>query len=292
MISEKIYNLLCDRIKNKYKNIIEDYVVDYEVLKSYIAEMLKSTPEKLKIENDFSYVDLAYLFSLRWGLTALAIGNTEADFSIQVFFELFQGISNTALSIIKLAQDGFDYQASVLIRSLYEMCFTLLAIVIDPIKRDAFRNCSEEKEYIIWKEYFRFPLLQKTVCEYIESLSGENSEEDFLREWIKGAYKKFSSYVHNDFLTLFAYNKSLSTDDSLIPNLWGFESTRIEIICGNISALLWFTELTFDKLQSDRLIDVNKEFFNIQTDNYEYWNVASFIGFLSAEYYLMIPSNE
>jgi len=211
-----------------------------------------------------------------------------------LFRGLFATISNTIIAINKLAIDGLDFQASSLIRSLYEQCFMLLAIIIDPEKRKAlFDSAALENEYIIWKKYFSFKHLDLTIQGYEHKIA-RIEPDSFLNTWRKRNYSNFSSYVHNDFASFLLYGLALPDSDSgeLKFNLWGAYSTRADIIAGNVNALLWYTELFFMRLLTDKDIDFNSDNLCKTDDDKQLWNLASFIGVFAKEYYVQIREDE
>jgi hypothetical protein len=265
-------------------------IVDYEKLKEYWDEMFYFNNNKFQKPNiESEELQLSYLFSLRWGSTSLCTSNKillPLSFSI-----LFSSISNTIFSIIKLAIDGFDSQANILIRNLHELCFTMLSIIIDPIKRNAFIDCSKDNEYKKWNTYFRFKELNKTINDY---LNKNNRNDLFLNTWMKNYYSNFSSYVHNDFFSIFLNNYAFTKNknDFCNLNLWGSYASRTDIITSNINSILWFTESMFERLLTDKCINFynNKELLII--NNKEIWNLSMFVGLFTKKYYMQILSKK
>lgn len=288
MLSKETYKYLCENIFKE--DFPKDLAIDYESMVTAINEMLAINKDKIETRDINSpEIDLSYLFTFRWGMTALSISSYNTP--IPAFASLFLGIANTTLAIIKLAQGGFDYQASALSRILCELCLTLLAIIIDPVKREAFiKGSVSGEEHETWRKHFTFKKLNKVIQDYELKLHQSKEEEYFLSSWRKNYYTNFSSYVHNDFLSLYLYSQTLPPENSdvLNMNIWGASSTRIESILGSINSLLWYTELLFVRLLTDKNIDINKEYFGITGANIEHWNTASFVGMLTQNYYIEV----
>jgi hypothetical protein len=222
MITFEEYSRICEDIKRD--GFKTSFIVDYDCIKEKWEEMIDINENKMQYA-DFNSKNLilSYLFALRWGITSLAVADKDNDRYMMAFQGLFSTISNTIISIIKLAIDGLDYQAFILIRNLYELCFTLLAIIIDPIKRKVLVDGSiAEDEYNTWKKNFTFKHLDATIRTYENRISDIESDS-FLNTWRKNSYSKFSSYAHNDFVSFFLYGFALPVDDTdkLELNLWG-----------------------------------------------------------------------
>lgn len=292
MFSKETYDELCSAIIKK--GVPSDFIEDYESIVGNLNEMLNINRKEVLDDNALSELDLSYLFSLRWGVATLAVSSGfEGNFTLEAFRGLFLSIANTIFAIIKLAQDGFDYQATILIRNLYELCFTMLAIIIEPIKREAFVEGSrDEKAYETWRKHFTFNNLDKTIREYEEKIKNSIELDEFLIVWRKNNYKSFSNYVHNDFTSLYLYGHKLSNDENLQMNLWGEQATRIDIILGNMNSVLWYTELLFRKLMVDKAIDINNEYFVVNEEGHDFWNFASFTGFLAEECFFKLFENK
>ena len=293
MITFEEYSRICEDIKRDGFNT--SFIVDYDCIKEKWEEMIDINENKMQYA-DFNSKNLilSYLFALRWGITSLAVADKDNDRYMMAFQGLFSTISNTIISIIKLAIDGLDYQAFILIRNLYELCFTLLAIIIDPIKRKVLVDGSiAEDEYNTWKKNFTFKHLDATIRTYENRISDIESDS-FLNTWRKNSYSKFSSYAHNDFVSFFLYGFALPVDDTdkLELNLWGVISSRVDSITGNINALLWYTELVFIRLLTDKTVDLKKEELCKAKDGQDFWNLASFVGILSKKYYIQVRENE
>jgi hypothetical protein len=72
----------------------------------------------------------------------------------------------------------------------------------------------------------------------------------------------------------------------------GVISSRVDSITGNINALLWYTELVFIRLLTDKTVDLKKEELCKAKDGQDFWNLASFVGILSKKYYIQVRENE
>ena len=292
IITKEEYDSLCSALLSQ--GLDKGLFVEYESIYSYLKEMLDLNKNKTVDDSISSQIKLTYLFALRWGMLSLAVGK-KTNLCLYSFQALFAGISNTTLAIIKLAQDGLDYQASCLIRNLYELCFTMLAIIVDPIKREMFvKGSIEELSFETWKKYFTFKKLDNTIHNYEKRISMAFDNDEFLKNWRRKHYQNFSSYVHNDFLSLFCYGYSLPSDDEDIMNinLFGTYSTRIDIISANTNALLWYTDIVFSKLLTDKEIDLKKDFFVCEGEDKNLWNTSSFVGILSTQYYMFLRNQE
>ena len=83
---------------------------------------------------------------------------------------IIQTISDTIISIIKLAEDGLEYQAFVMIRTLFELFMTLLLVIESPEKRKAYKSAqTPEDSYKVWRSYFT----KAKFIKMLESYSGD-----------------------------------------------------------------------------------------------------------------------
>lgn len=289
MITLEIYSEICEKmLKDGFPS---SHIIDYKVIEEKWGEMVNLNKEKLRFNNiNSDNLVLSNLFALRWGITSLAISNSDNDQYAMLFGGLFATIANTIFAVNKLAIDGFDYQASSLIRSLYEQCFMLLSIIIEPEKRNALiDSAANDDEYNTWRKHFSFKHLDRTIQCYENKIS-EIEPTSFLNTWRKRNYSTFSSYVHNDYASFLLYGLALPDNDQeeLQLNLWGSYSTRTDIITGNANALLWYTELLFMKLLTDKDIDIKPEILYKADGDKRLWNLASFLGLFAKEYYMQI----
>lgn len=294
MITKERYSQLCNILLDE--GFDKSYIIDLKDIEEKWKEMLDINMNKSRTANlDLDNLNISFLFSLRWGISAIVTNYNNSEFTHvkMAFHGLFLSISNTILAVIKLAIDGLDYQASVLIRNLYELCFTMLSVIIDPVKRKALVDGSiSGNERDTWSKHFRFRKLNETIRNYEKKISLELDSLLYTRR--QEFYGAFSSYAHNDFLSFFLYGHALPKrdDDIVRMNLWGNYSSRLDSITGNMNSLLWYTEMVFSRLLVDKEIDLKKEFFCTEKSDKDLWNLASFIGILAKHYYFQIGKEE
>lgn len=163
MLREELYTSFNEKILLESSST---YVVKYVDLREIFDEFIDMNKNKEKYANlDDDYVQLGYLFSMTWGMRSLAVSKRK-DGNL-IWQSLFGTIANSSLAIIKLSTDGLDYQANILLRNLYELCFTLLNIMIDKEKRIALFESGKNANAIdVWRKYFKSSKLGKTLEEY------------------------------------------------------------------------------------------------------------------------------
>lgn len=232
---------------------------------------------------------LSQMYIAEYIYFSMAVGFEGYQNQVQTLLKpLLLDIANTAMSIYKLAFDGFNYQAKVLLRNLYELCMTLLNVIVSPTKRTAlFQSARDENDKQIWYKYFKPSKLQETLQEYERYLG-----ESWSDEWHRRVYGHLSSYAHNDFLSFFlsAYATPKNEDEEMVLNVCGNFADRVEDLLDDMNAILFFTGMNLLKMLVDPNIDVTKEQIchdNSQdADNHEFWNVASFLELLNRKCYL------
>ena len=106
------------------------------------------TPTEEKFRYNFPNEEdicVAHMLALHYAVLALGV---DCDDSTErcLYSGLFLTISNTIVAIIKLAEDGLDYQAMSLVRNLFELYMTLIIVTDSPEKRTAFISAHESED--------------------------------------------------------------------------------------------------------------------------------------------------
>lgn len=294
MISKERYDYLCEHLLTC--GVPEKELFSIDIIEKYLQEMFDINKNKSEFfECESESLTISYLFALRWGILSLGIPEEKMNPTTMAVRSFFVAISNTTFAIIKLALDGMDYQASILTRSLYELCMTMLAIIIEPDKRTALIKGAEPKDsYNIWNQHFRFKNLDRIITKYEKKVSKIDFEYE-LYSWRKDNYSEFSTYVHNNYLPLLlsGYAQPKIGDGEMLKfNLWGNFASRVNIITENINTILWYTELLFERLLSDENIDMNPTWYYKDDESKEMWKLTMFIGILTKEYYMKFRLEE
>lgn len=292
MISKEKYNRLCKRLINC--GVPEEEIVDIDIVEEYLQEMFDINKNKAEFfDGKSENLIISYLFALRWGILSLGIPKENINSTIMAVRSFFIAISNTILAIVKLALDGLDYQASILIRSIYELCITMLAIIIEPDKRTELIKGAEPKDsYNVWNQHFRFKHLNKIIIRYEKKVLKSDFEYE-LSSWRRKNYNEFSTYVHNNYLPLVLSAYAEGKDSEILElNLWGSLASRVDKLCKNINTILWYSELMFEKLLVDENIDMKSSWYYKDSDSKEMWKLATFIGVLAKEYYMQVRLEE
>lgn len=209
-------------------NEIYNEVFTQQELKMYWEVFEKMNVQKTFRENvDNDLTEIVQMVIVSATLFAISIKNQGNDpketkllYTIKSFMTQ---IANTQLSVLKLANDGMDYQAGILLRSLTELYLMLITICLDEQTRNAYLELPEDSK-TLWYKFFRFPKMIAIVKEY-EKKYGEN----IFSMSISSKYTDLSSYVHNDFKYLFtrAFGE---IGEKLEYNLLGCIATRTSSI--------------------------------------------------------------
>ncbi len=79
-----------------------------------------------------------------------------------VYETLFTNISNDCIAIIKLLDRGFESQAKILTRNLFELVYTLLVLIINKDRCKAYFDSAKlENQYEVWNKYIRMSKLNE-----------------------------------------------------------------------------------------------------------------------------------
>lgn len=183
------------------------------------------TPTEEKTSYNFpdeKDVCVAYVLALHYAVLALAV---DCDDSTEccLYSGLFLAISNTIVAIVKLAEDGFDYQAMSLIRNLFELFMTLLIVTESSPKRAAFISANKsEEDRKVWHQYFTKKKFQQMLKEYCSTHPDLIEAVEACQQWINENYGELSSYTHSDYPHLVCCSLSQNDEKGYShPNIWG-----------------------------------------------------------------------
>lgn len=169
---------------------------------------------------------------------------------------LVQSISDTIISVIKLAEDGLEYQAFVMIRTLFELFMTLLIVVESPEKRKMYRAAqTPEESYKVWRTDFT----KAKFINMLESYSGDYPDLfEPAKVWVTEAYGFLSSFVHNDSLNIMFYTKPSFNEEGISPcSMWGQHVTRKGEIFSRLVEVIAPCDLLFFSMLKDPKIDIS-----------------------------------
>lgn len=256
------------------------------------CDVASLTQEEISAEKS-DFVTIAHYCSIAWGLCSLSITQNSSDKKVNSLAYAIQtmtaAIANNTQSILLLLHRGLHYQASILARNQYELCFSLLNILIDPVKRDAFlSSCKNNNATNIWRKYFSIKQLNRTLSEFESNLT-QNGELSFLGQWRREGYVHHSSAVHNSYLALIASHfvpiESFE-DDQLFLGLWGPYRSFIENQrAHNLDDLLLYTDKVFHWVFSCDHGHINIYNFFAE-DGYDNWSLSLSLFQLIEAYFL------
>ena len=181
------------------------------------------TEEKIRYNSpDEKDVCVAHMLALHYAVLALGI-NCDCGTECFLYSGLFLAISNTIVAIIKLAEDGLDYQAMSLIRNLFELFMTLLIVTESSPKRAAFISANKsEEDRKVWHQYFTKKKFQQMLKAYCDTHPDLKEVVEDCQRWIDETYEELSSYTHSDYPHLACGSLSQYDDNGYLrPNIWG-----------------------------------------------------------------------
>lgn len=157
---------------------------------------------------------------------------------------LFCNYSNDILSILNLVTNGFDYQASILMRSTVELSFLIISLIFEPSKLDLYYNLSENYNHKIWVDNFSFKSLNKLIekCEK-PIYQNDTKFRNEIKSWRKKIYTFYSGHTHNSLLSSLIFSYSYPKNDKIGLNLFGTFITRIDEILEELDFTLFYTML-------------------------------------------------
>lgn len=271
-----------------YKEILKNEdkpISSYDELIDFLKEMKSVKPKtNNEIKNEKRKTEC---YALSCGMLALALENRDDETNedlkhyITVYQTLFTNISNDCLSIINMIDNGFEFQARILSRNLFELIYTLLVVIINKDKCRKYFEAGAENGYEIWNKYFRVSKLNEELYDY------EKQEDIELAKMMvnirKKTYSEYSSYAHNDFIYCFIGCHSTDRKTEFTNyNLWGNYNFNAISILKSVNELLWMMFLYLENMISKKGI-FEKSLF-ISEDNHKYWNDAFLIAYMLDEY--------
>lgn len=269
-------------VKKAFKNLNTDdlKLSSYENLKDFLFSMKKERPILKKHYSKEK--EISELYALCTGLIACAIyfSNEDIDEKYKkdslVYFSLLTNISNDILSVVNLIDNGFEFQANIIMRNLFELVYSFLVVLINKeIRIKYFDSAKFENEYTIWNKYFRMSKLNDELSKYEKEIFDKDFANELKDKRIE-AYKRYSSYSHNDCLTCYIGCHSpdrlhySEEDPHLFYNLWGAYNYDANKILNSLNYLMWMSFMYFRDIISNP--DYFKKDNYISKENYIYWN--------------------
>lgn len=232
--------MIDNKLEKIFKELIDKLPENYKISEGFIDDLFQSmeilNTDKANIDNNLEFEEIINLYIGEWALRSVGTLSKSASTLQYIVIGFFIQISNTLSCILRLVKEGFDYQATILVRNLIDISYTLLTLMIDEESRDKFLEAARNSdEKTIWHKYFRFERMEKIIWKYISSIGNEN-EVLFLKNIGSEIYHWLSSFVHNDFISIFLYSYSETKDDNeeMTINLQGHHATRVSKILGKL----------------------------------------------------------
>ena len=137
----------------------------------------KKVPADLDIDLD----NLIHFYIVEYASFAVCVDDKSNMRETLLYSGLFTTITNTIFTIWKLAIDGLDYSAKVLLRNLLELMLILITVLLDSEKRNAIMDATENdttKE--VWYKHFRSDKMIAVISKYLKTV--ENPLKNGLKK--------------------------------------------------------------------------------------------------------------
>jgi len=285
LLNEEEYSILCE-IHNVFFNATSLSCENYQ----YFCEMWDSVM-KDTFHGSITYVPFetkcSYLSSLYWGYLSMLLPDKDESY---IYEGLFTTIANTVMAIANLTLDSLYIQAASLVRFLYEQCALLLAVTIDPEKRDMYvKLMATGDERKNWHKHFSFAMIEKTIDDYFNKNCPDLLEPlREIAEWRKEIYRVYSSLNHGGFIHMMQELLDDSGEETgrITFNLWGLQKTHNKNIIHNMNGILMYTSLLFIRLLEDTTIDIGIEHMVLDKDKIT-WGLVNHLGFAASGSYIL-----
>lgn len=289
-MNEETYNKLLKQIKKKENLEIN---MSYEEYASYI-KMLK---EKIKYNDEvynqsrenqilFSLTEIA---TLVWGLFSFAtinyLKNKDDSYIGIIFHSMTTQISNNLLAILILCNNSLDMQSGIMVRSTYELCYTLLVVLLNKEKRKKYIYAGQTgKEMKIWNEEFKFNQLNEELKQYETKITKNNKYiKKVLSSHRKSIYRHYSEYTHCSFLSCWINSYEYNENSNAYYNIWGDKSSRVKKYLVTICELNLLTFFNLFKIMEEN-IEIQKCIGETEISK-ELGKHAGYMFFIFKEYY-------
>lgn len=286
------------KLKTTFKELFDKFPDSFNITEGFVDEVFdffdKINTNKYKLDEDSELEEVIILYICEWAFRSAGSLSNSASTIQNIVIGFFVQISNTLTCILRLAKDGYDYQATILIRNLIDISYTLLTLMVDEECRTNFLEAARtNNEKTIWYKYFRFEKMEKTIWKYISSIGDEN-EIDFIKGKGSEIYHWLSSFVHNDFKNIFLYSYSESKDENEVIkiNLQGQYVSRVSTILMMVIEIMFFIDLLFMRMLYDDNNRILKADLCKETDGKIFWNQSIALHFITRDYVLLLEENK
>ena len=282
-------------VKNKLEFDSEQLFLSCKEINNLVSEFLDLYEYQLSEKKQYSNAEIiAILYALTFALKSFSLAIKDNVAFPAAFLmglqSLFASIFNAIVSICILLKRGLYHPASTILRNIYELCFTLLNILIDEEKRYEYTS---NKELIMkrgkWRKHFSFKSLNDTIKEYETSIA--DGKLGFMSDLRNRAYAWYSSSAHNGYAHLvcgsFIAEQQNEEGSFLSLNVGGIPNERIILSrLIDLDDLLFYTTKMLLKLlafQNGRIDpkDIVKE------ESMEMWLQSQVLNCLAEEMYLI-----
>lgn len=228
--------------------------VTLEIADLYNNLFVQSCDKKeseVDIDKELIYIKLIALRNHIFSITTPH--DRDPDFFL--ISSLFTHISNTIVAVVKLADEGFDYQALSLMRNLTELYMTLLTVVESPQKRLEYERAADaESAREVWHKFFN----KKHFIQMLDSYFNYNSEAKCAyKNWVDDIYSELSSFAHNDYAYLICYSFAIGKNEGNPLNLWGEYVSRRKMVYQHLMKVIAPAELLLGEMLNDGNIDIS-----------------------------------
>ncbi|WP_339267337.1 DUF5677 domain-containing protein [Paenibacillus sp. FSL R5-0470] len=259
------------RTLKKHSRVFEEYdrennlfpvnLSDIDYLLKDIKDVKKEANDEIKLRFD-EEIPLASLGVLLTGYFSLSIQQMDSfdeclDTEITpkptyVIGNLLVQISNHALAIINLVENGLDNSGRVILRTIDELVYLTIYLCSDLNLIKVYSDLSNPNE--VWYRHFRTEKINKAISNIEETFG---FPDEFIAEQKKRRndfFKFYSEYTHSSFgaTMVGSYSGSFDDDETIYPNLFGRASKASIGTLRNLCDLLFYFNLAIFNLLSSK----------------------------------------
>lgn len=274
-----------NKIGINYREVMDKFLINNGNMISeldeikYIEDIIVERREDSKndVKSNFEKeISISYLGILSIGLLSLAINVEKGPICSKwindnglpnpnlIIQNLLVQISNSSLAILRLTEDGLEYAARTMYRSVCELSWLTMVVASDKDKMKLYaQDLNRKQEVELWSKHFRGKNL-------IDALSGlENKLElpedmvSYFEDYRKSLYRTYSQILHNSYAqsTLGVYGESLSKKDFLDFNLFGKCTKYSKQILDALNENIYYLIMSITKI----FINIHK--YKVQVDD-------------------------
>lgn len=265
---------LCLKNNKKYNNNVK--IRDIDGIGNLIFERKKDSYKDVrKYLNE--EISLAYLGIKTLSILSLNIQRNEDKcqsipqgwIDCWLIGNMIIQLTNYSLAALNLVEAGLESSAKSIVRSIYEISFLIIALLIDKERMNLYIQSLDRKEEVkLWRSHFAFKHLNNALTELEKELGFPEELRKDIENKRLSTYQYYSQSIHNSFISSIwgSYSVEPSNTDTLNCNLFGKHSLTVKEVIDDLNFA------TFYFISAITVVLKNYHNFKLPVDS-DLWNL-------------------